>query len=262
MTATLSPTTSPMTIDSKSEIRWAELLESAMTAPGRMGDTYSRFYNYSFGNQILLWSQGVTEPVNTYDRWKKMKRLPQKGLTKYYVMVPIPIKKTDENGEEKVAFVKFKYVKALIKLSETIGEDLPEVEIPDWSVKTALAALDIEEVDFDHNDGNTQGYSNGRKVAINPVAVYPIKTMIHEIAHIVLGHTDSMEEYKDHRGVCEFQAEAVAYLVMHELGMDDHMDPAESRAYIQNWLGGSDRPADAKIRQVFSTVEKILKAGR
>ena len=41
------------------EIDWAALLTQALTLPGQMGNTYCRFYQYSFLNQLLLMAQGV-----------------------------------------------------------------------------------------------------------------------------------------------------------------------------------------------------------
>jgi hypothetical protein len=38
-------------------------------------------------------------------------------------------------------------------------------------------------------NGNLQGYSFDRKFEVSPVAVYPMKTLLHELGHIVLGHT-------------------------------------------------------------------------
>jgi hypothetical protein len=61
MTAATIERVSPA-IDSDEEVDWRALLEQAMTMPGRLGDTYCRFYQYSLQNQILLWSQGVSEP--------------------------------------------------------------------------------------------------------------------------------------------------------------------------------------------------------
>lgn len=51
------------------ELDWQELLETALTAPGRMGNTYNRFYQYSFLNQLLLLMQGVREPIGAMKTW-------------------------------------------------------------------------------------------------------------------------------------------------------------------------------------------------
>jgi hypothetical protein len=51
-----------------------------------------------------------------------------------------------------------------------------------------------------------------------------------------------------------------AYLVAKELELIE-WDAAESRAYIQGWLGGSEVTED-NISRVFAPVNKILTAGR
>lgn len=240
-------------------------MEEALTMPGQMSSVYSRFYNYSFNNQILLWMQGVTEPVNTYQRWSAMNRQVLKGSKAKAILRPITIKLKDElddKGQPR-QLTKFKLVNCLFTASETEGDALPEYEPPDWSPERAVGALAIREVSFDLLDGNTQGYSMGREVAINPVAEYPLKTLMHELGHVVLGHTspEQQDEYQSHRGIKEFQAESTAYLTMNDLGATEHMDAPGSRAYIQMWLQGK-KPTDAHIRDVFKATDTILRAGR
>jgi antirestriction protein ArdC len=242
---------------------WLELIELALTVPGSLGNTYNRFYNYSFMNQVLLFMQGVQEPVATYKRWQQLGRQVQKGSKAKTIMRPLFFKALNEQGEEVQKLRGFKYVNCLFTLSETTGEELPPYEPANWSPDTALKNLDIEEVPFQLMDGNTQGYSYKRKLAVNPVAPYPLKTLAHEAAHIVLGHTsdEGHAEYQTHRGHMEFEAEATALLVMKEVGALEHMNESESRAYIQGWLR-KERPSDKSVRKVFGAVETILKAGR
>jgi hypothetical protein len=64
-----------------------------------------------------------------------------------------------------------------------------------------------------------------------------------------------------HRGIMEFQAEAVAYLAMNELGQLDDETATRSRGYIQHWLR-DEQPPDRAIQQVFKATDAILKAGR
>jgi hypothetical protein len=119
------------------------------------------------------------------------------------------------------------------------------------------------------------GYaSKGRKLALNPVGHKDIgATIFHEIAHIVLGHTEDDSPYAGvHRGVKEFQAEAVAYLLANELLTDKQWSPSESRAYVQGWLKGTNADQvvlgddgevkETHVRAIFGAVNKILKAGR
>lgn len=245
-------------------IEWVRLMEEALTMPGSLSSVYSRFYNYSFFNQILLYSQGVLEPVNTYGRWQAMGRQVQKGSKAKSILRPIFMKvRSDETGELEQKVKGFKMVKCLFGASETEGDPLPEYEPKEWDSKQAMGALAIRQIPFTLLDGSTQGFSTGREVAINPVAEYPLKTLLHEMGHIVLGHTstEGLEQYQTHRGVMEFGAESTAYLVMNDIGGNDEMDAAGSRGYIQTWLSGL-KPTDEQIKGVFKATDQILKAGR
>jgi len=76
------------------------------------------------------------------------------------------------------------------------------------------------------------------------------KTMIHETAHIVLGHIDDMTEYAQHRGVMETEAESVAYIVAGMHGIDTS---AYSIGYIAGW-------SNANTDLIKSTATRVLKA--
>ncbi|RAN78001.1 hypothetical protein B5P43_18390 [Bacillus sp. SRB_336] len=230
--------------------------------PGEL-TSYNRFYNYSLLNQLLLHSQGARGPVATYAKWQELGRQVQKGSKAKAILRPIFYKGTNDQGEEEQQVKGFKMVNCLFTASETEGDDLLEYEPPTWNKQRALGALAIVQVDFEQINGNIAGYSYDRNVAINPVARYPFKTLLHEIGHVCLGHTSEagMEEYRRHRGLMEFQAESTAYLALNELDATDQFDAAESRGYIQTWLR-NERPEDAAIKQVFTATDKILKAGR
>ena len=247
------------------EIDWPALLTQALTLPGQMGNTYNRFYRYSFLNQLLLLAQGVTEPCASFKVWKNLGRIPVAGGGRY-VRHPAPIKKTDKKTGEETTFTRFYCRRSAFPYSNTVGPEIEWPELPKWDWQRALAALDIEQVPFEWIDGNAQGYSIDRKVAVSPVAVYPLKTGFHEMGHVVLGHTtdetvDGLAEGEQLcRGVREFQAESVAYLLAHETGLTEWASE-ESRAYIQGWLG-NEEVTDAHIRAVFTATDKILTAGR
>jgi hypothetical protein len=224
---------------------------------------YNRFYEYSFLNQMFLRMQGVYEPVATMKRWNALGRTVLSGSKAKEIIVPIFARKPKEVEDEEAAIIGFKAVRRIFTLSQTEGEELPPILLPEWNVDTALAKLGIRQVPFTALSGNVQGYSRGRDIAINPIAVNPTKTRFHELGHVVLGHTlpESLAEYETHRGIMEFQAEATAYLTMNELEQLDEETATRSRGYVQNWLQG-ERPPDKAIREVFSATDTILKAGR
>jgi hypothetical protein len=237
-------------------IDWRKIIETALTAPGHIGNTYNRFYEYSFLNQMYLLMQGVHEPVATWALWKAIGRHVLRGANAKYIIRPIYSKvdaPTDQaQDEEAIAevptLIGFKPVKCIFALSDTDGEEPPPVTLPEWDFDTALQQLGIRLVPFDALSGNLQGYSRNRNIAINPIAINPPKTRFHEIGHVVLGHTtaEGLAEYQRHRGIFEFQAEATA---------------TRSRGYVQDWLKG-ERPPDKAIREVFVATDQILKAGR
>lgn len=254
----------------ETKLDWPELLDDALTLEGRVGDVYSRFYEYSFLNRMLLRMQGVNEPVATCKHWQKLERQVVRGAQARSILRPIFSKsraaaeKVGGDQEASARLVGFKLVKCLFPLSETTGKELPPApELPGWDLEAAKAELGIREVPFESLSGNTQGYSIGLEYATNPLAVNRNRTTFHELGHIVLGHTlpSQHADYLNHRGVKEFEAEATSYLTMHELGQLDEASATHSRGYIQGWLLG-EKPSDESIRSVFKATDAILRAGR
>jgi hypothetical protein len=244
------------------ELDWSGLLSAALEIPGSVGNSFRRLYNYSMSNCAFLYMQGVApQPVATYNRWKEVDRHVKRGASGRYIIRPITVKlkdELDETGQPKT-LTRFKPVKAVFPISDTEGEPLPDMELPEWSRKRALGALSIREVAFEHFNGNIAGYSHGRDLAINPVAVDPELTWFHEAAHILHGHTT--ERQSDHQGVVEFEAEGSSYLVGHELGVMNDAAAERSRGYLQGWLGGVAIEPKS-IRSVFKVSDQIVTAGR
>lgn len=97
------------------------------------------------------------------------------------------------------------------------------------------------------------------EVAVSPVAAMPHKTLFHELAHVVLGHTSegSLNDGSEQtpRSLREVEAESVALLCCESLGLPG----AEfSRGYIQSW--GSEIP-ERSAQKIFHAADLILKAG-
>lgn len=244
---------------------WQQLLTEALTIEGSISDIYSRFYNYSYGNQLLLMMQGVKEPVATYNNWLLLGRQVERGTKAKAIIRPITIKNKGNDDDD---FTFFKEVYCLFSYSDTKGEgEMPPSKINhEWDAEKAYNELGISVVKFEKTNGNIQGYAKDKTIAINPMAVYPYETVVHELAHVVLGHTDKTKEQPD-RSIREFQAESTSFIVMNETKAVDGTDwiRAESRGYIQGWLkdGVNGRElTEAEIKPVFRAVEAILKAGR
>src|SRR5207244_12549534 len=110
---------------------------------------------------------------------------------------------------------------------------------------------------------NIQWYAGERSVAVSPVAFMPHRTLVHELAHVVLGHTvkagglDGRDEATPN-DLREVEAEAVALICCECLGLEG---AKFSRGYIQHWLREKTIP-ERSAQRIFKTADRILKAGR
>jgi hypothetical protein len=169
-----------------------------------------------------------------------------------------------ENGERR--FTSFMHKARWFAISQTVGDEFTPPRLPEWEAERALAALDIERIAFTDTDGNCQGYAKKRQIAINPVAQLPHKTLFHEMAHVVLGHTteaDFTDTELTPKNLREVEAESVALLCCEALNLGG---ANYCRGYIQNWLGPSIRNADAipekSAQKIFRAADQILRSGR
>lgn len=249
------------------QTKWTELLNQAVSEPGLILKAYSNFHGYSLGNRIAAMMQcsirGIEPgPINTYPGWQALNRQVKRGEKAIELCMPLTRKITDEaTGESARVTTNFVWKPRWFVLSQTEGKPVEPIISPVWSKELALAALNITETPFNTIDGNVQGFSKGREIAINPIAAMPHKTLFHELAHIELGHT-AESSFSDSdstpRSLREAEAESVAMLLCESL----QLPGAEySRGYIQNWLRGDVIP-EKSAQKIFGAADRILKAGQ
>jgi hypothetical protein len=258
--------------------KWSALLVEAVNKPGLIMEAYSAFHNYSIGNQILALVQcqmrGLEPgPINTFPAWQALGRNVKRGERALILCMPITRKVRDEepsesggeNGER--TFTSFMYKPRWFVISQTVGEECTPPQLPEWDADRALAALEIERIAFTDTDGNCQGYAKKRQIAINPVAQLPHKTLFHEAAHVILGHTseaDFTDTERTPKNLREVEAEAVALLCCEALDLEG---ADYCRGYIQNWLCsaiGYNRDAipEKSAQKIFHAADQMLRAGR
>lgn len=250
--------------------RWNELLVEAVNVPGTVSKAYNLFRDYSVGNQMLAMFQCMSRNISpgggigTYNKWKTLERTVKKGEKAIWLCRPVTYKvnEVDEDGNTvETPRIAFKYEPRWFVYAQTEGKDYELPPLPGWDIGNALVNLEVEAVEFDMPDGNCMGYAHDRRFAINPMNKKANGTIMHELAHIVLGHTEErMTDTKDRtpRDVKEMEAEATAMLVMDALGQKDHK---ESRGYIQAWFRDNEVP-EATARHIFAAANTILQAGR
>jgi hypothetical protein len=248
------------------QTKWSELLIAAVNEPGLLMKAYSNFHGYSLGNRVAAMFQchqrGIEPgPINTYQGWVALNRQVKKGEKAIWLCMPITHKRDNDAGEKVTVITNFLWKPRWFVLTQTEGETVEAIASPAWDKARALAALGITEVAFTDLDGNVQGYARKREIAISPIAAMPHKTLLHEVAHIELGHT-SERDFNDSeltpRCLREAEAEAVALLLCESLNLPG----AEySRGYIQNWLRGETIP-EKSAQKIFGAADRILRAGQ
>jgi hypothetical protein len=259
--------------------KWAALLVEAVNKPGLIMKAYSAFHHYSIGNQLLAMIQcqlrGLEPgPINTFPGWQALGRCVKRGERALILCMPITRKHRDEEGSANTdegngehTFTAFVHKPRWFVISQTTGEELTPPRMPEWDASRALAALDIEQIAFTDTDGNCQGYARKRQIAINPVAQLPHKTLFHEAAHVILGHTseaDFTDTERTPKNLREVEAEAVAMLCCEALNLEG---ADYCRGYIQNWLCpalgyNGDAIPEKSAQKIFRAADQILRAGR
>ncbi len=260
--------------------KWAELLKRAVEEPGTVAKAYSAFHDYSMGNQLLAMFQCAARgiepgPIATYPGWQAKGRQVRKGEHALTLCMPVTFAKSNkkqegEEGEEGEEPAPVAYVHAYVYrpnwfvLSQTDSKPgakaIDSPALPQWDKTRALAALGIVEEPFNMMNGNCMGYARAQTVAVSPLAFNPHKTLIHEIAHVLLHTGESQQDTGElPRNLKEVEAESVALIVCESLGLGELSD---CRGYIQSWLGSGQAIPDKSAQRIFATADKILKAGR
>ena len=253
------------------QVHFRELLEEAVTKPGTVMKAYSLFWNYSLGNQLLALVQAAERgialgPIASYNRWRELGRQVRRGEKGIVLCRPVTVKRTatesttdgDDSQTDKI-FTRFVFRAYWFFLSQTEGEDYQTPAVPDWNREGAFSALDVSAIPFTMMDGNCQGYAKGREIAISPVAEMPEKTIFHELAHVILGHTteDIHDSEMTPRSLRESEAECTAMLCLEALGLKG----AEyCRGYVQSWIG-QNPISERSAQKILVAADRILKAG-
>lgn len=269
------------------EVDWPAILADAVSKPGVISTAYSTFWRYSFGNQLSALFQCMLRkiepgPINTFRGWLELGRHVKKGEKAIVLTMPVTVKRkrhepvpagavcdtpVSGDGAERASgaatctiFVERAH---WFVLSQTDGADYTPTVMPDWNEQVALSKLLIDRVPFRHADGNCQGYAHAREIAISPIAFMPHRTLFHEVAHIILGHTEELQGMSDGdeqtpRDIREVEAECVAMICCESLGLPGAQF---SRGYIQHWLHSQTIP-EKSVHRIFKSADAILKAGR
>src|SRR5579875_2778272 len=131
--------------NNKPMISWAALLDEAVSKPGFIHHAYSRFWNYSLGNQLLAlfqcFERGITPgPLASFGKWKQLGRRVKKGEKALILCMPLSCQRTrtvkKDDGteqEEEFTYTHFTYKPHWFVLSQTEGKEYQPPVIPEWN---------------------------------------------------------------------------------------------------------------------------------
>jgi hypothetical protein len=82
-----------------------------------------------------------------------------------------------------------------------------------------------------------------------------LAVLAHEHAHVALGHLDQIDEYRQHRGPFEVEAESLVFVEMTALGFDTCNWSVD---YVAGWAGDSPEAMAKTAERVVATAHATL----
>lgn len=213
---------------------------------------------YSLSNLLLIYNQMPTASmVAGFKKWQTVGRQVRKGETGIMILAPLTKKTEEDDGTTTYRVFGFRTA-YVFDVAQTDGDDVPTVPTPTileghaapaeaaFAMLATLAATRGWTLNMATPAGGARGSwsSTTSTITVDPALprLQQAKTLAHEIAHAMAGHTTS-----DDRALIELEAETAAYLVMDTLGLDTS---AYTFAYLANWAGDA------------AALDRVLEAGR
>ena len=212
-----------------------------------MLDSFRKFHNYSFFNKCLIFSSGASQ-VAGKTKWNDLKRKVVEGAKPISILAPSMLCQVYVNGRwEKSTEYQWKkfhgqkrkfpvgfFAVQVYDIKDTEGEALEEpmtkaskisYEMVEKAAKNLGYKVEKSPLEF-----NLGGYISKKNIVINENRQESgnVGTLIHELAHGELGHTDT--SCTASTDLMEVQAETVTYMVCRELGVERN-----SEFYLKAW---------------------------
>jgi len=257
-----------------SEQAFNELIEAVEAGKSQKLIEYlkamGRFHNYSLGNAILI---GFQKPDAThvagFRTWQKLGRHVKRNEKGIAIMAPIlwRRKTTPENDEddekerEEETTLTFKTA-YVFDISQTDGKPLPEFARVDGDpgayagrLRQYVTSKGIV-LEYSNTIGSAEGVSTGGLIKLKKglTAAEELSVLAHELTHEIL-HSDKDNRPKDKK-VRETEAEAVAFVVCHGVGLDAN---SASSDYIQLYNGDKETLMKS-LERIQRTAAEILGA--
>ena len=237
-------------------------LSSALTNKQNMDKLTAHYrvtglYGYSMFNSFLIAMQGGTI-AQSFSRWQKVNRCVNKGEKSHInIFAPLIKKEKDANNNIIDTLIGFRLM-PVFDLPQTNGEELEydhnskdntTISYDDFKTKMeTLCKIPVKEI----MSTSARGYATDDTLYISSLSnnTDKIKTLIHEVAHHILHHTDTQDKVS--HATKEVEAESVSHLVSSYMQLDYDL----SEAYISAWQSGINT---VRTKAIISTADRIIK---
>lgn len=235
----------------------------------------AQFYNYSFGNAMLIFSQNPNATyVKGYKAWNQLGRYVKKGSKGLAILAPCirkvevfkePENKNlyhDEEAEKEIRKVVSGFRIAYVyDIADTDGDDsmLPvlvtglagnseqEKEIYERLLGVISKGHCVQEVSGTASKGSFNLETEVISIRGDLEYLQKIKTLLHEYAHLLDFQMHPEDDISRNRR--ELIAESVAFIVSLRLGLDTSR---YSMSYIKSWLKDKE-----ELKIIADSVQKI-----
>ncbi len=243
-------------------------------------DAARAFHRYSPQNQMLLALQGAEGYVASYRNWTRIPATDggtcqvakgEKGLAILAPMISKSVEVDDDTGEEtsRKRLRGFRTVQVFHQGQLVSPPAIPEPQMPElltgpnrWQHVWSAVVGQLEDDGYTvalHSrspiekwNGMTTWGERSVKVADDLEPPQRIKTLLHEWAHVQLGHEHRLTGDRD---VKEVEAESVAYLLSQTIGLDSQ---SYSIPYVTGWAGGDAELVQSTAEAVLTTTKRLV----
>jgi antirestriction protein ArdC len=232
-----------------------------------MLDTAAKFHRYSPNNVLLIMRQmPEASMVAGFNAWKALGRHVRKGEHAIRVLAPCKYRVEDDATGESHMVLRGFTTACVFDVSQTDGEPLParvraellagDAPASMWDNLAAQVLANgyrLERGDCQDANGRTNYATRCVTVRDDVDDAQACKTLAHELAHVMLHEPDGLACSlcaMDDRRIHEVEAESVAYIVCHALGL---VSDQYSLPYVATWAGGD-------VAKVQETAVKVVEA--
>lgn len=243
---------------------------------------YSRFYNYSINNIILILQQfPAASHVASFKDWNKnFNRTVKKGERGIKILVPTPKKIiqdktiTNEDGsteiiqeEHKILYFKQGHV---FDISQTTGEELPSLvknlsydsALLDTLIGKIIASSEIPiQYDYSLEEASANGYYRPatQEIFLKPSlsSLHKLKTIVHELSHYWQDrkYKDMIQDLDRQTG--EVIAESTAYCVLQMLNNQFNTEQLSSDQYSFGYIAGWGSKDLKELKATLNLISEI-----